>query len=174
MDPFIVDYLRSGRAWLLVGSGPSNAMGYPTWATMSRASHALARSEGGRTDLAKIDAAAAASKFPAVFEKSARVVGLSRLIQHLRSMFPSTGNGKVYEDLARWPVPVYLTTNFEHEISKHLTAIGESYQALFKLRRSSEPASSRYLWCDRPPPWRSPQRDRPDPYTISVSRDRRG
>ena len=104
-------------------------MGYPTWAAMSSASHALVRSEGGRKDLAKLDAAAAASNFPAVFEESARVVGLSRLIQHLRSMFPSTGNGKVYENLARWPVPVYLTTNFEHEISKHLTAIGESYQA---------------------------------------------
>ena len=128
MDPFIVEYLRSGRAWLLVGSGPSNAMGYPTWATMSKASHALAHSEGGGKNLATIDAAAAASDFPAVFEESAHVVGLSRLIQHLRSMFRSTGNGKVYEHLARWPVPVYLTTNFEDEISKHLAAIGEPYQ----------------------------------------------
>ena len=128
MDPFIVDYLRSGRAWLLVGSGPSNEIGYPTWTIMSEASHALAHSEDGGKDLAKLDMATANSDFPAVFEEAAHVVGLPRLLQHLRSMFRSTGNGKVYQHLARWPVPVYLTTNFEHEISTHLATIGDPYQ----------------------------------------------
>ena len=128
MDPFIVNYLRSGRAWLLVGSGPSNEMGYPTWDLMSVEAHALAHSEARGKDIARLDAAAANSDFPAVFEEAAHVVGLPRLIQHLRNMFQFTGNGQVYDYLARWPVPVYLTTNFEHEISKHLATIGESYQ----------------------------------------------
>ena len=31
MDSMLIDYLKSGSAWLLVGSGPSIAMGYPDW-----------------------------------------------------------------------------------------------------------------------------------------------
>ena len=31
MDGYLIDYLKSGNAWVLVGSGPSSEMGYPTW-----------------------------------------------------------------------------------------------------------------------------------------------
>lgn len=35
MDSYLVEYLRSGKAWLLVGSGPSIAAGYPNWRTLA-------------------------------------------------------------------------------------------------------------------------------------------
>ncbi len=35
MDGYLIDYLSSGKAWVLIGSGPSNAMGYPTWEQLS-------------------------------------------------------------------------------------------------------------------------------------------
>ena len=31
MDKFLIDYLHSGKTWLLIGSGPSVEVGQPSW-----------------------------------------------------------------------------------------------------------------------------------------------
>jgi hypothetical protein len=48
LDSFLIDDLRSGNAWLLVGSGPSTAMGYPTWRGLAEAADKLVAREHGR------------------------------------------------------------------------------------------------------------------------------
>lgn len=35
MDKYLIDYLRSGKAWVLVGTGPSIQMGYPSWSVLA-------------------------------------------------------------------------------------------------------------------------------------------
>jgi SIR2-like domain len=128
MDNFLVDYLRSGKAWLLVGSGASTAVGYPSWGTMASAALDLCRSETIGRDLARVEGAFRSKDYPALFEHAAQLVEMPRLLQHLESTLrPSRDrqHESVYKFIARWPIPVYLTTNFDHEILRSLSAIGE-------------------------------------------------
>jgi len=41
MDHYLVEYLVSGKAWLLIGSGPSTAAGYASWGKMAAAALAF-------------------------------------------------------------------------------------------------------------------------------------
>ena len=81
MDSFLIDYLRSGNAWLLVGSGPSTAMGYPTWRGLAEAADKLVAREHGRDK--ELAAALTGRDFPRVFERTRAVVGGGRLLQEL-------------------------------------------------------------------------------------------
>ncbi len=127
MDHFLIDYLKSGKAWVLVGSGPSNEMGYPDWQALALTAISLVKAESPGTDLGGLDAAMARPDFPEVFSKASTAVGLPRLLQALSTALIPSRRSKIYELIARWPVPVYLTTNFDDEIHDHLAALGESY-----------------------------------------------
>jgi len=52
------------------------------------------------------------------------------LLQHLSSFLPASTTGSIgeniYSHLAKWPVAVYLTTNFDNEVLRHLAIAGES------------------------------------------------
>jgi len=128
MDSFLIDYLKSGKAWVLVGSGPSIEKGYPTWKQL--ATHALetVRTEGSHENIKEIESAVKRSDFPKVFERSGEILGGPRLRQCLQDILKESRVGNsIYELIVKWPVPVYLTTNFDDEIKDHLVKIGESY-----------------------------------------------
>lgn len=128
MDHYLVDYVRSGRAWLLVGSGPSTEMGYPSWRTLAEVAIGTVRRERGPRGLGDIEAALSRRDYPAVFKDAGRMLGAARLLQVLdETMKPTKATGDVYRLLARWPVPVYLTTNYDDEIAKHLASVGAAY-----------------------------------------------
>jgi len=55
MDEYILDYLKSGKAWLLVGSGPSSAIGYPSWQQLADAAVKLCRIEADGCNLAPLE-----------------------------------------------------------------------------------------------------------------------
>jgi hypothetical protein len=129
MDSFLIDYIKSGRSWVLVGSGPSIEMGYPNWQQL--ASHAVktATIEGLGHDLKDLNAALKRSDFPMVFEKAETILGEERLRQCLQNeLKPTSLKSNIYELMAKWPIPVYLTTNYDDEIQKHLAKIGEPYK----------------------------------------------
>ncbi len=126
---YIIDYLKSGQAWVLIGSGPSIEMGYPTWENLASTAAELAKAEGDATEQQDISLALKRKDFPAVFDKVAQIVGGARLRQRLQeSLRPSSTVGRIYQLMARWPVPVYLTTNFDDEIHNHLVGVGEAYR----------------------------------------------
>jgi hypothetical protein len=128
MDNFLVEYLSSGKAFVLVGSGPSIAMGYPSWEQLSSDSINLIRAEYATADISSLDTAHKKKDFPQVFEKAASIVSLPRLLQFLKSKFISNDRGEIYRLITRWPVPVFLTTNYDNEIHKHLVSHGEAYE----------------------------------------------
>lgn len=113
----------------MVGSGPSTAMGYPSWGALASAAVALCRTEGVGRDPSRAEKALNRQDFPGVFEEARAILGMPRLLQHLRGMLnPSPSvSSKIYELMARWPVPVYLTTNFDHELTAHLAKVGDTY-----------------------------------------------
>ena len=55
MDSFLVNYIKSGKAWLLVGSGPSIDMGYPTSQTLAEVALALTKSAVSPSNYTKIE-----------------------------------------------------------------------------------------------------------------------
>ena len=128
MDSFLIDYLKSGKAWVLVGSGPSIAMGYPSWQKLAEVAIETLKTErldyGG---LGSLQAAMKRNDFPAVFEGVKNILGGPRLLQALESIFTASRTGEIYNQIAQWPVPVYLTTNYDDEIQNHLVKLGEAY-----------------------------------------------
>lgn len=129
MDKYLVEYLRSGKAWVLVGSGPSLQMGYPSWAELAKNAARWVKGEVTVSSTSPLDNALQRAEWPTVFsEISTLLGGEDRLLQYLQTeLKPRDGHSEIYELMARWPVPVYLTTNWDDEIQKHLTKVGETY-----------------------------------------------
>ena len=107
MDSVLVDYLNSGRAWLIVGSGPSNEMGYPGWDELARKAAELTSIEGSKGAGDRAHLALLAGDFPRVFQVAVDEVGSDRTLEVLRSaLVPKQPDGRIYGLLARWPVAV--------------------------------------------------------------------
>lgn len=132
MDSVLLDYLRSGRAWVLVGSGPSSAMGYPSWRVLAEKANSLVRQATANDGLAgRLDSAMADENYPRVFEIAADELGIAALIRDLRPVLrPQLATGDVYAELARWPIPVYLTTNFDNELITSVVRVDPTYRSL--------------------------------------------
>jgi len=131
MDSYLIDYLRSGKAWVLVGSGPSNEMGYPSWEKLARKAIEIVKTERRGHNNANLLLASQQKDYPRVFEEAKQILGGPRLLECLREGFKAARLGRIYELIARWPVPIYLTTNFDNEIHSHLVNIGEAYNEYF-------------------------------------------
>lgn len=133
----LIRLLNSGRCIALVGSGPSIAMGYPSWKTLSEAAEgAVAASKRDSYDPTDFKPLREASRLPELFELAAEQLGgLTRLLDVLRPrLAPRVGNGRVYEYLARWPFRWYMTTNWDNEIVHHLARIGLHFTSLTNSR----------------------------------------
>lgn len=128
MDSVLIDYLRSGKAWVLIGSGPSIEMGYPDWKKLANFAINLVELEGQRSHVSALKEAYVKNDFVRVFEHAQRAIGIKRLICFLDKKLKPTNQGKIYEMLTRWPIEVYLTTNFDDEIQKNLANWGVAYR----------------------------------------------
>jgi len=126
MDGFLIDYLKSGQAWILVGSGPSVEMGYPSWNELASVALETAKSEKGANSFASLEAAIRRKDFPFVFDECRKIVGGPRLLQALQEKLVPTHQSQIYKLITRWPVQVYLTTNYDDEIQRHLAELNEA------------------------------------------------
>lgn len=129
MDKYLIDYLRSGKAWVLVGTGPSIQMGYPSWPVLAERAANWVKQEVVDSSTAKLDRVLANKDFPRVFSEITELLGNeNRLLQYLQTeLRPNTNQSEIYRLITQWPVPVYLTTNWDDEIQRHLTNLGETY-----------------------------------------------
>jgi len=127
MDHVLIEYLISGRAWVLVGSGPSIEMGYPTWRQLANDAASLVKSERPGLNTKALDSAILKADFPGVFEEARRILGAQRLLERLSSTLRPKRSPEIYKLIARWPVRIYLTTNYDDEIQTALANLGEAY-----------------------------------------------
>lgn len=128
MDQLLIDYVKSGKAWLLVGSGPSIAMGYPSWVELAEEAIFQAKSEMVGKDTRSLENAMRRKDYPAIFDEAQALLGGPRLLQLLQAKSKSSNEGRIYELIARWPISVYMTTNYDNEIAFSLAQLGESYK----------------------------------------------
>jgi hypothetical protein len=127
MDAVLIDYLKSGKAWVIIGSGPSNEMGYPSWGELASIASREARLAGRGADFKALDAAERKRDYPLVFQEAGNILGIPLLLEILQGSLAPRRGGNIYKLMAQWPVPVYLTTNYDDEIQRQLTAVGETY-----------------------------------------------
>ncbi|KAA0229616.1 hypothetical protein EDS67_11335 [candidate division KSB1 bacterium] len=128
MDSTLIEYLRLGKAWVLVGSGPSIEMGYPDSKRLANFAIQLVEVEGQYSLLPELKEAHAKKDFAKVFEQAQRAIGIKKLISSLDEKLKPTETAKIYEMLARWPIEVYLTTNYDDEIQTSLAKLGVAYR----------------------------------------------
>ena len=128
MDTYLVDYLSSSKAWVLVGSGPSIERGYPTWQKLAEVSAKLISTERSGEVFPDLNNAIKRNDYPKVFEEAKSIIGGQRLTQHLNiTLKPSNPSRKIYDLIAQWPVSVFLTTNFDDEINISLVTANEAF-----------------------------------------------
>jgi hypothetical protein len=101
MDTYLIEYLKSGRAWLLVGSGPSIAAGYPSWKALATEAVSLCKDDAVGHDLKLLESMFKSGKYPEVFGEAATIVGMPRLLEHLRSIFRPYGDGSAGDSIYR-------------------------------------------------------------------------
>ncbi len=120
----LIRAIRSGRATVLVGSGPSTEIGYPGWAGLLGAlCESVARSDPKRAETAK--AYIANGSYPEAASTIESVLGRDQLVELLCQRFSDNGRrGELYELLASLPFLVYLTTNFDTTLERHIRAAG--------------------------------------------------
>jgi len=75
MDSFLISYLKSGKAWVLVGSGPSIESGYPSWEKLANVARETVCSEGITDHISRLEAALKRSDLPQVFEEAKSSLG---------------------------------------------------------------------------------------------------
>ena len=129
MDRFVIDYLNSGKAWLLIGSGPSIEMGYPSWGDLATRIVDLILRETPPENHSRVETPLKNKNYPKVFYEAFNILGSERICSELRLCMVPTKKGNIYPLLAEWPINVYLTTNYDDEIQSSLTALGDAYLA---------------------------------------------
>ena len=124
----VAEYVRTGRAWLLVGSGPSIEMGYPTWKQLAKTAIAAVKLYAPDTDMVPLDSALASDDYPLVFGRAKEYLGADTLLPILNAKLVSVSAvSRLYTIIASWPVPVYLTTNYDDALIRVLNALGAAY-----------------------------------------------
>ena len=119
----LISYINSGKCFALIGSGPSTPLKYPSWQVLAElAAKLVATTNPAHYDAALVKGLMKAKDYPELFEYAANGLGgADKLAEALSPLFQARGeSSQAYQYLARWPFRCYLTTNYDHELKKHL------------------------------------------------------
>ena len=132
-DKRLIRSINNGRCFVLVGSGPSCEVGYPSWQRLAELTYAELTKIGRVSDTKSYEKYLMNKKYPEFFRQAERDLGnrndLVRMIRPLLN--PSTKkHGVLYELISKWPFACYLTTNFDDEIASYLDGLGEYFTTI--------------------------------------------
>lgn len=136
-DQRLIRKINKGRAFALVGSGPSAEIGYPSWHKLAETIVEELKTRGKLGDSASYDKYLAQRRYPELFSQAERDLGSrAELIASVAKLLAPTARkpGVIYEILASWPFACYLTTNWDDEISRCL----ESKKTYFSTIQNSK------------------------------------
>ena len=130
IDKRLLTSINKGRCFVLVGSGPSCEVGYPSWQRLAELTYAELKKMGSVSDSKSYENYIAEKKYPELFRQAERDLGdriaLVNLIKPL--LIPIASNrGDLYDLISKWPFACYLTTNYDDEIATYLAAVGEHF-----------------------------------------------
>jgi len=132
-DQRLIRAINSGRCFILVGSGPSCEVGYPSWQRLAELTYTELLNKGCVSDSRSYEKYLTDKKYPELFRQAERDIGgriaLINLIEPL--LTPSAnGRGILYKLISKWPFACYLTTNYDDEIAAYLSNLNEHFTVI--------------------------------------------
>lgn len=132
IDKELLKTIHSGKCFLLVGSGASIDAGYPSWSEL-----ALSLLEENKTKYSdeeylsiekRIDGGEV-DNLLSFFDNLEKRVGKDKIVSQILTIFNSveTKESEIYSIISSWPISVFLTTNYDSELSKYLERQGLTY-----------------------------------------------
>jgi hypothetical protein len=132
-DKRLIRTINNGRCFVLVGSGPSCEVGYPSWQRLAKLTYAELTKKGCVSDSKSYEKYLADKKYPEFFRQAERDLGdriaLVNLIKSLLTL-PAKNQGVLYELISKWPFACYLTTNYDNEIATCLAKLNEHFTVI--------------------------------------------
>ncbi len=145
-DRNLIKLINKGRCVVLVGSGPSIEIGYPSWCKLAADTYEALALKGRVSDKRSYQQYLANKKYPELFKLAQRDLGNDHtaLVELIKSLlYPQeVTRGLIYEHLSKWPFACYLTTNFDDELQKAIERTGRAFPV---IRNRLEDF---YLWRD--------------------------
>ena len=132
-DDELLRRIISGRCFLLLGAGVSTELGYPSWEALAHSVMTRVLEAIAHADRPTYEHFLATQQYAELLTQAERDLGSREaLLARLKALLvPDPGkSSSTYELLAKWPFAVYLTTNFDDEIRKHLRTEGLHYAVL--------------------------------------------
>lgn len=129
----ILQKVNNQRCFVLIGSGPSSEMGYPSWELLAERVVSDLRTRGLLTDETAYAKYLGNRRYPSLFSLAERDYGgRVQLIDAVKKILAPNPGGKssVYELLSSWPFACYLTTNYDDEIRAHLIRRNQYFQVV--------------------------------------------
>lgn len=132
-DKHLIRKINNGRCFVLVGSGPSCEVGYPSWQKLAELTYTELKKRGSVSDQNSYEKYLKDKKYPEFFRQAERDLGdriaLAKMIKALLN--PSVKKqGVLYELLSKWPFACYLTTNYDDEIANYLSNQQEHFTVI--------------------------------------------
>ena len=133
LDKHLIKKINNGRCFVLVGSGPSCEVGYPSWHKLAELSYEKLTNMGCVSDSESYEKYLAEKKYPELFRQAERDLGnRNALVNLLKPLLTPTkrNKGVLYELMKKWPFACYLTTNYDDEIKTYLDESGEYFKVI--------------------------------------------
>ena len=132
-DERLIRKINNGRCFVLIGSGPSCEVGYPSWQKLAELTYSALKKKGKVSDQNSYKKYLENKKYPEFFRQAERDLGdrhaLVDMIKPL--LIPSVRNRSVlYDLLSKWPFACYLTTNYDDEIVNYLSRLNEYFTVI--------------------------------------------
>ena len=129
-DQRLIRSINKGRCFVLVGSGPSCELGYPSWQKLAELTYKELTNMGRVSDSKSYEKYLAKKEYPELFRQAERdLEDRNALVNLLKPLLTisSKNHGVLYELITKWPFACYLTTNYDDEIATYLAKLNEHY-----------------------------------------------
>ena len=132
-DKRLIRKINNGRCFVLVGSGPSCEVGYPSWHKLAKLTYERLTEMGLVSDSESYEKYLRKRGYPELFRQAERDLGdRDALVDLLKPLLTLTirKEGVLYELISRWPFACYLTTNYDDEIENYLVKLNEHFTVI--------------------------------------------
>lgn len=133
-DKQLLRKINSGHCLILVGSGPSCEVGYPSWPKLAEQAYHQLRDRGTVLNTTTCTMHLRNQEYPELFRQLERDLYEDRaaLINILKPLLTlqTRHRGAIYELIAKWPFASYLTTNYDDELARYLVPFGAHFKVI--------------------------------------------
>lgn len=133
-DRDLIRCINSGRCFVLIGSGPSTEIGYPSWSKLAEGIWEEVKKTNPEADERSFNKFMQDELYPEALRQAEVDFNKNRteFVNLAHKVFTSLHqtrsiNNPIYTYLAQWPFACYLTTNYDDEIYNSLKNHGEYF-----------------------------------------------